>query len=754
MSNTGKRSVFHLSATVSALACLGAQATAQEAPPPPADEDPTMRVETVDVYGMSTAGMLADRALPLQVLSGDEFTLKRKGTLGETLATLPGVHMDNFGGGASRPVIRGQTVPRIEILSDGATLFDASSVSPDHAVTTDPLLLDAIEVLRGPGAAIYGGNALNGAVNLIDSKVPKTLPEDGFDGAAELRYGTGDEEKSLAGRATFSLGQIALHAEGSSRDAENYNVPEDFGSSELRDSFAAATSYSFGASWVTGKGYVGAAYTVQEAEYGLPGHSHINGVCHTHGPDLHCAAHGEFEDPFGSSDDHTAYIDLRSERVDVRADYDDLIPGFRHVRLRGSYTDYSHDEIDGPSVFTQYTNEVWDGRIELTHAPVFGFTGTMGVQYTDGTFTGININDMHEEPTNLGFVQPFDYVTENAGLFLTERRSFGPVELELALRKDWREISIPVPEYRIGPEYVDLIRRLEIALGYGEGGWVRNQAKGFSRNNPGAEHDPFSAALGATWTLENGYSVALSLAHTERPPSVRELYAYGNNLATNSYEVGLSQTRRASSSFPERRTDVLEAADSINLTFRKSEGRTQFEIGAFHQDIEDYVFARLIETDSETGIPHNYLLYVAADARFTGIDGYITHQLTDALSVTVFGDFVRADLSGEDDELPRIPPGRVGVRHDWTSGPLSADIELIRTFGQDRVAAYESETDGYNIVNATLSYQLDGGDRKAPLLYVRGTNLTDELAFVHTSFVKDQSPLRGRSFTVGIRQEF
>ena len=96
----------------------------------------------------------------------------------------------------------------------------------------------------------------------------------------------------------------------------------------------------------------------------------------------------------------------------------------------------------------------------------------------------------------------------------------------------------------------------------------------------------------------------------------------------------------------------------------------------------------------------------------------------------------------------------MGVRHDWTSGPLSADIELIRTFGQDRVAAYESETDGYNIVNATLSYQLDGGDRKAPLLYVRGTNLTDELAFVHTSFVKDQSPLRGRSFTVGIRQEF
>ncbi|MFC3216532.1 TonB-dependent receptor plug domain-containing protein [Novosphingobium panipatense] len=139
-------------------------------------------------------------ATPVQVLSGDELAHRRQGGLGETLAGLPGVHLDNFGGGASRPVIRGQTVPRIEILSDGANLFDVSSVSPDHAITTDPLLLDGIEVLRGPAAARYGGNAMNGAINLIDSKVPKTLPEGGFSGATEVRFGTGDEEKRwLAG---------------------------------------------------------------------------------------------------------------------------------------------------------------------------------------------------------------------------------------------------------------------------------------------------------------------------------------------------------------------------------------------------------------------------------------------------------------------------------------------------------------------------------------------------------------------------
>lgn len=96
-------------------------------------------------------------ALPVQILAGDELVHRRQGGLGETLAGLPGIHLDNFGGGASRPVICGQTLPRIEVLTDGANLFDVSSVSPDHAITTDPLLLDAIEIQRGPSPSAMAG---------------------------------------------------------------------------------------------------------------------------------------------------------------------------------------------------------------------------------------------------------------------------------------------------------------------------------------------------------------------------------------------------------------------------------------------------------------------------------------------------------------------------------------------------------------------------------------------------------------------
>ena len=140
--------------------------------------------------------------------------------------------------------------------------------------------------------------------------------------------------------------------------------------------------------------------------------------------------------------------------------------------------------------------------------------------------------------------------------------------------------------------------------------------------------------------------------------------------------------------------------------------------------------------------------------RFAGIDGWVGYQFTPASRITLFGDHVHARMKGGDDRLPRIPRGRLGARYERNWGPLSADLEVSRTFGQSRVASYETETAGYNMVNATLAYRLDMGMRKSLEFYARGANLTNELAFVHTSFVKNQSPLRGRSIAFGMRHAF
>jgi iron complex outermembrane recepter protein len=734
---------------ISMIAMLTAPTIAQELPAENNESEESEKIEVIEVTARSLSTPNVSSALPIQILSGKELAHRRQGGLGETLAGLPGIHLDNFGGGASRPVIRGQTLPRIEILSDGANLFDISSVSPDHAITTDPLLLDAIEILRGPTATRYGGNALNGAINLIDSKVPRTLPEGNLSGAMEVRYGSGDEEETTVGRVTTGIGQFAVHAEGAQRSAGDYDVPDSFGSNRLSDSFAENSSYSFGGSWITSKGYFGAAYTRVDSEYGLPGHNHTNGVCHPHGTSLHCETHDEFDDPFGSPDSDTAYIDLRSERVDVRGDFADLLPGFENVRIRSSYTDYNHDEIDGSSLFAQFTNEVYDSHLELSHRPLFGFTGTLGVQYTDGKFGGLDNIRIHQGEESF-----ISYDTENVGIFLNESLAFGVFDIELALRKDWRNTTIPFPNYKLDDFPLDEVEWYEESYGPNWQEILREQQlESHSRVNLPYKEAPFSSSVSGTWNIDDGYSTSLTLSRTERTPNFRELYANGNNLATNSYELGFTAFFRPSS-LPERRNDVIEKTNSIDLTLRKVDGPVEFEVGVFSQHVDDYIFARLVDIDNVTGSQQTFLAYTATNARFEGIDGQVSYRFGSVSRLIVFGDYVDAELKNEKDNVPRIPPGRVGTRYEFTVGSVSGDVEYYHTFTQDKFSSYETQTSGSNMLNATLAYRFDLGSANDMELYVRGTNLLNELVFAHTSFVKEQSPLRGLNIALGMQYQF
>lgn len=226
---------------------------------------------------------------PASVLEGERLTLGRRGTLGQLLEDEPGVHADTFGGGASRPIIRGQTAPRVKVLSDGSEVVDASAVSPDHVVTVDTLLARRVEILRGPSALLYGGGAIGGVVNVLDDKIPTEVPENGFSGSAEILSSTAAKERAGAVGLTVGEGNIAVRVEGARRRADDYRVA-DWTESRVPNSNADSTTGSLGLSFVGSRGYLGAAYSHREDDYGLPGHSHEYEDCHPHGSTLHCGA--------------------------------------------------------------------------------------------------------------------------------------------------------------------------------------------------------------------------------------------------------------------------------------------------------------------------------------------------------------------------------------------------------------------------------------------------------------------------------
>ena len=674
-----------------------AQANAQAAPPTAGSLPPV----TVSASGLQLGAN--EMTTPTAVLEGDELVRRREATLGETLGNEPGITSSHFGAGASRPIIRGMDGPRVKVLSDGAELHDASTISPDHAVASEPLLATQIEVLRGPSALVYGGGAVGGVVNVLDGKVPTAIPQKGIEGSAELRANTGAGEGAGAFSLTGGAGNLAVHVEGVARDAGDYRVgkgwaPDGEPTRKVPGSFNRTDTGSVGLSWVGDRGYLGAAYTRQTAKYGLPGHNHSFEGCHTHGNHLHCGAHDEEDGHDHGAEEHgdVPVVDLRSERLDVRGELRNPFTGFSALRLRAGVTDYVHDEVEDGAIATTFKNKAYDTRIELQHEPIAGFKGVVGLQTSQRKFSAIG-----EE----AYVQPT--VTRKTGLFVLE-------------------------EYRLNDWYGDW--RFEAALRHD-----RQTAEALASGSAGGterSHNGTSASLGAVWKFTPGYQVGTSFTRASRAPSAEELYARGLHMATSTYERGNANLRS-------------ETSQNIDLSLKKTSGDTTFGVSVFKNRISNYIYGRTL--DEVDGL--QLLQYSQADATFTGIEGQVRQRVTRNLGVTLFGDTVRAKLDGGG-LLPRIPATRAGVRLDANWNAWEGQVEWVQVARQNRVAAFETATPGYGMLNLGVSYRGQLSSGTPWQVYLKANNLTDRLAYAHTSFIKNAAPLMGRNVTVGVRVAF
>ena len=160
------------------------------------------------------------------VLTGANLLRDVRPQLGETLARLPGVSSTSFSPGASRPVLRGFQGERIRVLTDGIGSIDVSNTSADHAVTIDPLNSERIEVLHGPAVLLFGSQAIGGAVNVLDRRIPRAVPKGGVHLDAIGAYGSASDERSIGGAADVAIGNsgFVFHLDGSYRKTDDLRV--------------------------------------------------------------------------------------------------------------------------------------------------------------------------------------------------------------------------------------------------------------------------------------------------------------------------------------------------------------------------------------------------------------------------------------------------------------------------------------------------------------------------------------------------
>ena len=658
------------------------------------------------------------------VLTDKELERAKGTTIAETLMDTPGVSQTHFGPSANRPIIRGMDKFRVRVLQNGTDSFDVSAQSEDHAVPIDPLMVDRIEILRGSSALLHGGSAIGGVVNVIDRSIP-TSPYDSPGASLRSSYTSVNDGWNYGAMAFGGSDKLSFQINGFKRDYNDYDAPtfytEDHhdGSVEgpfnkVKNSHGVSSSVGLGGSYLLDSGFAGFSFSSYENDYGVPGEHAVN----------------------------ETLIEMENDRFEFRSEIEvsdsDWLTG---IDLNIGYGDYKHsesgyeDEGSGPEWHTHatYLREGFEGRIALAHE--FGnLNGVFGIH---GLFDEFKI--VGEESIFGGASGQNDAISSEdsskIGIFLAEEYSLSDqTTLNGGIR--WESIE---RDYE-GTSDID--------------------------------DSTFSASGGVSHDLSEIWNISGNLSYSERAPDTAELYSDGAHHATESFEIGNPNLD-------------TESAVGVEVIIRKTVGKVTGQFSAFHTKYNDYIFLEdaeqvrdgegnlgdLVGNDGQLGTEDDEFSsgaeglpvknYEAVKAEFQGIEVEIDWLAMESpgrnLMLSAYGDMIRGKNKTESTNLARIPAARLGIGFEVQQEKLDFGMKLTRSLKQDRVAAHgdhsEDPTAAYSILNAFASYDVSFGDSVGEL-FVKGSNLTDELAYNHASVLKQFAPLPGRSVEIGLKFDF
>ncbi|MDG2376086.1 MAG: TonB-dependent receptor [Woeseiaceae bacterium] len=672
------------------------------------DEDSHHEIDQIIVTVAPLSRTVEELAQPTTILRGEELAQKQSTSIGEMLSQEPGLSSTYFGPVSSRPVIRGQYGERVRVLSNGLDSLDASALSEDHQTTVDGLLADRVEIIRGPATLLYGSAAAGGLVNVVDTRFIEQELDKPFSGGVALGADTAMGKRDAAVRSQFGSGPLAFSFDYFTRSTDNIEIPGFAESAILRaleeeerheeeeeeeygtveNTDSETSGGAFGLSYVGDRGFFGVSFSRFNSKYGIPGHHHHHEEDHEEHAEHEEEHHGEEE---------SVRVDLEQRRVDLKGALDLTGSVFNRIQFRGAVNDYTHTELEGDEIGTVFDVQGMDSRLELRHMELGGFEGAIGMQYKRVEFAAVG---------DEAFVPGSD--TKRVSLFMFE-------------------------EYRLNDNLV-----LQ--------GSARLEGQSIEGASLGQLYDDnaFGASVGAVWRPAQDIRISTSLAMTERHPSTAELYADGPHIAAQRYE-------RGSVALGDGILD-LEESTNLDLSVHGDMGSIEWSVTGFVNSVDSYILLQPTELELDEMQVYDY---GQADVQFTGIEAEALVELWDSsashLHLSVFTDLVNAEEDTSGAYLPRIPPARFGLGLHGGWNRLNASLDATFAADQDDVAENELATDGYTLLNLSLSYTFADPD---VYVFIRGSNLLDEEIRQHTSPLKDIVPLPGRSLQAGLRFEF
>ncbi|MEO7277967.1 MAG: TonB-dependent receptor, partial [Sphingomicrobium sp.] len=590
------------------------------------------------------------------VLDQDEMTHDMKPGLGDLLADLPGVSASSFGPSASRPILRGEQGDRAPVLIDGISSLDLSTSDPDHAVTINPLTAERIELLRGPGALIYAPSPIGGVVNITDGRIPRKVP-DRPTADILLNFGSAATERSGNVGIELPAGRhFAIHLDGAYSQYDDLHVGGYLLSEPLRAQALASSDPSIealaslkgtlpntagrsddaaaGLAYVAGDLNIGVSLSHHDAKYGVPIRFSL--------------------DPAISAE--TPIIDAHQNRGDIRANVP-VAGFFQMAELRGGISAYHHDELDADGVIgTSFYSDGGEVRADLVQADHSGWGGTSGIQYRDQD-ARIRGDEKYLPDSREG----------KLALFTLQSLVRGPLRLEAA--------------GRIESNRVHADQDAVIAANGGPVG-----ASPLSRS-----FSPASVSIGGSYEVVPAWQLGLSLSHSERSPSIQELFANGAHGGSAQFLVGDP-------------TLGIERSNGAELSLHHMTGPVHVQGSIYYSRYASFI------SEAPTGIVRDNLpeyRFLQGKADYYGFEVEGDASLGTLAGIDWRGelvaDGVRATIENYG-PAPQIPPLRLLSGLSGTRGDVDGRIEVEHVTAQNRTAPIETPTPGYTVVNASFDW--------------------------------------------------
>ena len=661
------RPVFMLAASTLALA-------AQDKPAAPE------KLKTVVVKGTAIGGEVT-AVTPTLILSSADLDRLSQSNIGDLLADLPGVVSSYFGPNAGRPVIRGLDGDRLKITQNGVNSLDASSSSPDHAVSVDPLAIREAQVLRGPAALLYSTSILGGVINLVDARIPdqRLAQRQSVVG----RIGSVDGLRSAGVLAEGSVGSFSYHVDGFDKSTDDLRTPV----GRIADTSADNRGAGVGVSYLTSNGYVGLSYSGLDSTYGVA--------------------------------EQDISIGLRQRRWDLAGKAEVAGSVVRSLAYRVGAADYAHTEFEAGAPGSTFSNDGWDGRLDVELVKIGSVEGVVGLQ-----------------------ASRFDFGVVGDEAFLPDTRNS-------AMATFGSFVQTLAPDQRL--RYGFRVEHAQVDAS----AWTHAGALGVNPAADSASFTPASFAFAWAKDLNPSWTSTINLTRTERAPNFQELFADGPHIGTDAYEVG-------------NRDLGKEQGFGLELELAKVRGAVSGSFSVYYNRFSSFIalqrngFGPNIGgggPDYSSGGADELARYdfTSVPADFFGSEVKVNFQFVDTpvskLGLEWYGDFVRASNSDTSEALPRISPGRIGAALHGLESGWTWRLDATYHFAQNHTAPEETRTAGFTMVGASLAHpikfaQLDGQ------FTLRAINLLDQEARNASSFIKGALPMPGRGVEAGLRLNF